>query len=154
MSKIQMKSMKAAQAGFTLLELVVVIVIVGILAAIAIPKFGTVASDARAGVISGVSGALSSANSAIYAAASVQGVTGATATVNVCGGTVAAVYGYASDMTNLTKCVTPQPAADFTIGTADIRHAKANDAATCAVTYAAPASSSALPTYTVTGSGC
>ena len=148
-----MKSMKAAQGGFTLLELVVVIVIVGILAAIAIPKFGTVASDARAGVISGVSGALSSANSAIYAAASVQGVTGATGTVNVCGGTVSAVFGYASDMTNLTTCVTPQPAVDFTVGSTNIQHAKANTPAGCKVEYYA-ATNTTLPAYTVTGSGC
>ncbi|MEF1226570.1 type II secretion system protein [Vibrio fortis] len=84
------------QGGFTLIELVVVIVILGILAVTAAPRFLNLQDDAKDATLEGLAGAIQGASGIIYGKAAIAGIESTSGAVSTGVGTesINTVFGY------------------------------------------------------------
>ena len=90
-----MKKMRQRQRGFTLIELVMVIVILGVLAAVAIPKFVDLGKDARVATLNATRGSIGTAMAAVFTRSVLDGTEAlASSSVTLSGVTIPIVYGY------------------------------------------------------------
>ena len=148
-----------------------VIVILGILAVTAAPKFIDLTSDARESVIEGVKGSLESAVSLAQSKALIEGETGATGEIQIGTQFYALVNGFPAaagvndadgttgngfGITSLVD-IEVAPNGDFIVTDATpalIQHAGVPDATTCQLSYANAINSETRPVISATIGGC
>ncbi|MBW8189444.1 type II secretion system GspH family protein [Neiella marina] len=149
------------QQGFTLIELVVVIVILGILAVTAAPRFINLQGDARLSALQGLKGAIEGANSLVYSRAAIDGVESFahddatnSSDITIQGQTVSLQYGYVqATVAELEKAMAfDADEWQYTEGDGTIEFwptGVAQTASVCSLTYTEPSGGTNL-VYTIT----
>ena len=149
--------MHKAQQGFTMIELVMVIVILGILAAVAMPRFYDLQTDARIAKAEAIFGTVRSASAIAHSAYLVKGDI-ATSVVQLEDKDVALTNGYPTTASILVAAGLDGTNDDdakvdtATLGT--IKVLGATDPNACKITYGGAASAGEAPSIALVKTGC
>lgn len=122
------------QAGFTLIELVIVIIILGILAVTAAPKFLNLQDDARLAAANGVKASLQSSSQLVYSKAAIEGIESTSGAVSVANETINTSFGYPVTE-DAAKTVTLDGWSEEPTGSGTFKPSNEPNSK-CAVTYA------------------
>ncbi|GGK04304.1 pilin [Pseudomonas matsuisoli] len=143
--------------GFTLIELIVAIALVGILAAVAIPRFANFGTDARVAALQGVAGSMRSAAAIVHSAYLVNGSVNNVPT-GVEGAQINTQYGYPDAYGDGIIAAAGISTNDFAVSHKDgvtmVKSRNAPDADACKVEYTKAMNANTPPVVLVTTSGC